>query len=374
MDVRNSLAQLRRQRGISAAQLATSVGISRQTVYAIEAGSYVPNTSVTLRLARVLGVDVEQLFYLEESAQTPLYTEQVELLSDGEDARPGQALQLCNVDGRLMAASPRPSAWGLPAADAVVMGADRTRKGSGKTKAEILEEDWKKGDRLLLAGCDPGAAVLARHLQRQGIELVITYQNSSRALELLKNGAAHIAGTHLQDEKTGESNLPKVNRMFGNDSVAVIAFALWEEGIILASGNPKSVRSVADFARPDVKIINREPGAGCRLLLDSLLRRFGIAGKTVKGYDRIALGHLPAALRVQSGEADCCISTRAAARVFGLDFVPLATKRYDLVVRKTHLKLPQVEALLETLGRAGLRRELEGFAGYDMKLAGNRLM
>jgi molybdate-binding protein len=123
-----------------------------------------------------------------------------------------------------------------------------------------------------------------------------------------------------------------------------------------------------------LKIVNREPGAGCRLLLDSLLRRLGIASKDVKGYDRIALGHLPAARQVQSGNADCCISTRAAARVFGLDFIPLVTKRYDLVVRKTHLKLPPVEILFETLGRSALRRELEGFAGYDMKLAGNRLV
>jgi putative molybdopterin biosynthesis protein len=77
---------------------------------------------------------------------------------------------------------------------------------------------------------------------------------------------------------------------------------------------------------------------------------------------------------VHDKQADCCISTRAAARVFGLDFIPLAAKRYDLVIRKPHLKLPQVEVLVETLGRASLRRELEGFAGYDMKSAGDRLM
>lgn len=91
-------------------------------------------------------------------------------------------------------------------------------------------------------------------------------------------------------------------------------------------------------------------------------------------HDRIALGHLPAARHVHDDQADCCISTRAAARVFGLDFIPLATKRYDLVVRKAHLRLPQVEVLLETLGRASLRRELEGFAGYDMRPAGDRFM
>jgi putative molybdopterin biosynthesis protein len=374
MDVQNSLASLRRQRGISAAALASAVGVSRQTVYAIESGSYVPNTSVALKLARALHVNVEQLFSLAENARTPLYTEEVELLPEGRDRHPGQALQLCHVDGRVIAASPEPSTCGLPRADAVLLGPCRGLKQVGKAKAGVIEEDWKKSNRLLLAGCDPAASVLARHLGGKNIELVITYQNSSRALELLKAGVIHVAGTHLLDEKTGESNLPKINTMFGRDSVAVVTFALWEEGIVVSAGNPKSIGSVSDFARRDVKIINREPGAGCRVLLDSLLHRVGLAGRDVKGYDRLALGHLPAARQVRDSQVDCCISTRAAARVFGLDFIPLAAKRYDLVLRKTHLKLPQVEALMETLGRASLRRQLEGFAGYDMKSAGNRLM
>jgi len=374
MDVQNSLAQFRRQRGISAARLASAVGVSRQTVYAIESGSYLPNTSVALKLARALGVGVEQLFCLAEDLQTPSCTEEVELLAGTDSGRPGQPLQLCNVDGRCIANCPAPGTWDLPPADAILLSSNRKRKPGAKTTARILEEEWRKGNRLLIAGCDPAAAVLARHLQRRGVELVVAYLNSSRALRLLREGAIHLAGTHLLDDKTGISSFPKIYGMFGKDSVAVIAFALWEEGIVVASGNPKRIRSVSDFARPDLKIVNREPGAGCRFLLDSLLHRAGIAGKDVKGYERIALGHLPAARQVHSGEAHCCISTRAAARVFGLDFVPLATKRYDLVVRKNHLKLPGVEILLETLGRAAFRHELEGLAEYDMKSAGDRLM
>jgi len=372
MEVENGLAQLRRQRGLSAAQLASTVGVSRQTIYAIESGTYVPNTSVALKLARALGVAVEQLFRLEPEGRTQIYTREVELLSQSP-VQPGQALQLCNVNGRLIAAVAESSTWGLPLADAIMLAPSRGRKGTAKTNVEILAENWKNDDRLLIAGCDPGATVLARHLQRQGVELVIAYQNSSRALELLKHGLVHIAGTHLLDERTGESNLPQIHRMFGKGSVAVISYALWEEGIVVTAGNPKDVRSVADFAQPNLKIVNREAGAGCRLLLDSLLHRLGMTGNDVKGYDHIALGHLRVARQVSRGEADCCISTRAAARAFGLDFVPLATKRYDLVVRRNHLRLPRVETLLETLGRAAFRRELEGFAGYDMKSAGDRL-
>ena len=272
-----------------------------------------------------------------------------------------------------MAASPEPGTCGLPQADAVSLGPIHDRARVKRIKAGIFEEDWKKTDRLLIAGCDPAAAVLAQDLRRKGVELVVAYRNSSRALELLKQGVIHIAGTHLVDEKTGESNLPKISRMFGT-AVAVIGFALWEEGIVVRTGNPKGIHGIADFVRPNLKIINREPGAGCRHLLDSFLHSLGIAGKNVNGYDRIALGHLPVARQVRSGDADCCISTRAAARVFGLDFIPLATKRYDLVVRNNHLKLPQIEILFESLGRVAIRRKLEGFAGYDMRAAGDRLM
>jgi molybdate-binding protein len=128
------------------------------------------------------------------------------------------------------------------------------------------------------------------------------------------------------------------------------------------------------LARRDVAIVNREPGAGSRMLLDAQLHRLGIAGKKVRGYDRMAGGHLPAAWQVRSGDADGCIATRAAARAFGLDFIPLVSERYDLAIRRQHLDHPPVQALLDTLNRASFRRELEGLGGYDTSSAGCRLL
>jgi putative molybdopterin biosynthesis protein len=375
MEVQSKLALVRQRRGISAAKLADAVGVSRQTIYAIEAGSYVPNTSVALKLSRVLDVTVEELFLLEDDSSSPPVTEEVELLTGDDDAVAGQSLQLCKVNNRLVAAAPEPGTWSLPQGDAVLLKSTRELKSrKAKAQAQVLEPDWEANSRILIAGCDPAAAVLARHLQRQGIDLIISFQNSSRALELLKRGVVHIAGTHLWSESTGASNLPLIDKTFSKDSVAVLSFALWEEGFVLAPGNPKTILSAADLARPNVSIANREAGAGCRSLLDTLLHRLGIKATEVKGYERIAPGHLPAARLVLTGEADCCISTRAAARVFGLDFVPLMTKRYDLVVRKNSLKLPHIQTLAETLGRASFRRSLEAFAGYDMKASGDRVI
>jgi len=109
-------------------------------------------------------------------------------------------------------------------------------------------------------------------------------------------------------------------------------------------------------------------------LLDSLLKQRGIASDKVRGYEQITLGQLPAARLVQSGEVDACVSTKAAASSMGLTFIPLAEKPYLLIIRRTHLTLPPVQALIETLGRAAFRREVEACIGYDMRTAGSRII
>ena len=117
--------------------------------------------------------------------------------------------------------------------------------------------------------------------------------------------------------------------------------------------------------------MNREPGSGSRALLDKLLGTADIPPAKVQGYDRIAFGHLPAAYQVISGDADACIATRSAARTFGLEFIPLHSARYDLVMRKRTGDLPSVKAFLDVLQRATLRRKLEVLAGYDTTHTGS---
>jgi len=370
--VENKLAGVRLKRGFSAVHLARLVGVSRQTIYAIEAGAYVPNTEVALRLARVLESGVEELFTLTDGlAPVPPRTENVDVLPGCDRVRAGQPVQLCRVDKRTIASVPAPAAWYLPVADAVIASATVRRKQT-RARVRIFGEDEDLGSRVLIAGCDPGVSVLARHVQRAGVDLVVAHRNSSQALALLKEKSIHIAGSHLRDEASGESNLAAVRRMFPKDSVAVISFAMWEVGLVVAPGNPKSIRSVADLEGKRVLIVNREPGAGSRMLLDSQLNRIGLDASRVRGYERIVQGHLAAAWRVATGEADCCIATRAAARLFALEFVPLVSERYDLVVRKPHLSLPAVQLLVDALNRVGFRRELAGLGGYDTSVSGRR--
>src|SRR5262249_30805298 len=123
-----------------------------------------------------------------------------------------------------------------------------------------------------------------------------------------------------------------------------------------------------------VKFINREKGSGSRLLLDELMEKSGMVAANVRGYDQAAPGHIPAAWQIHSGQADCCLATRAAARAFGLDFIPLTTERYDFIIPGRFLDLRSVQILLDILNRSALHRELQMLGGYDMAQAGRVLV
>ena len=362
----NRLAAIRRTRGFSAVDLAGRVDVSRQTIHAVEAGTYVPNTLVALKLARALDVSVEDIFaFPQEDSAGEMPVERITLLAGSEMVHAGQHVQLCRVDRKMVASTTSAVPWCVPLGDAVLL---------DKTKARVIRSAEEFQNRILIAGCDPAMSLLARYLQSAGIEPVLAHRNSSAALALLKEGCVHVAGTHLRDAASGESNTAQIGRLFRGNSVAVVSFAIWEQGIVVARGNPKSIGGVEDLARPDVTIVNREKGAGSRVLLDSSLAMAGIKVRAVHGYDRTAAGHLAAAAEVRSGAVDCCIAPRAAARIFDLDFVPLVSERYDLVIRRRHLDLRGVQVLLETLSRASFRRDLESLGGYNAKVAGQSVM
>jgi molybdate-binding protein/DNA-binding XRE family transcriptional regulator len=352
-DIASKLAAVRTQKAISAASLAAAVGVSRQTIYALEAGAYTPNTAVALRLARALGVTVEDLFELPQAKSRPRTVTPI-----AKDVAPGQPVQLCQVDDKLIAIPSAPEAWYLPASDGVL---------TDKTRVDLDGSEPDFSNRLLFAGCDPAMAVLARYLQPCGIDLVLTHQNSSQSLALLKQGRVHIAGTHLR------SNDAAIAKLFPGSAVTLISFALGEEGLLTASGNPRNIKGLQDLAREDVTLINREPGSGSRTLLDRHLKRLHLDTERVNGYHLTAPGHLAAAWEVKTGRADCCIATHSAARVLGLCFIPLESVRYDLAVQKRHLKLPAMQTLFDVVNRAKFRQALHRAGGYDTSVTGARV-
>ena len=352
---------------MGASDLARRVRVSRQTIYAIEAGTYVPNTEVALNLARELEVTVDELFSLQEGAQKSPASLATELLSAETPAK-GQPVRICQIGTRWISVPVSASPYYMPEADGIIQRAGRT---NGRADLVVFAKEEAAQKRLVLAGCDPATGLLSRMVEKiSGVEVVSAAASSKLALTWLSEGKVHIAGSHLEDPKTGEFNLPYIRKQFPGEDFSVVTFARWEEGLVIAAGNPKGVRKIEDLARKNIKFVNRESGSGSRGLLDKLLEKAGMDAQKVQGYDRIAFGHLAAAYCVISGDADVCLATRSAAQTFGLDFLPLRSERYDLVMRKRTADLPAVKAFLDVLQRATLRRKLEVLAGYDTSQTG----
>ena len=362
MPVRNQLATLRQQRGISAADLAQRTGVSRQTIYAIEAGQYSPNTEVTLRLARELETSVEDIFSLDDPAPNAPAPVPTQVLAAAPLAA-HQSVRVARVADRWISVPVSAAPYFLPEADGLL---DSPRKVTLFSPSDSLDR------RLIVAGCDPATALLCRLTERAAqVEILPAAAPSQLALQWLHQGKVHIAGSHLEDPHTGEFNLPYLRRHFPAEDLAVLTFAEWEEGFVIRPGNPKRICAAEHLARRDVRFINRESGSGSRSLLDRLLAQAGLDGKSVRGYDTIARGHLAAAYAVLTGEADCCLATAAAAQTFSLDFVPLKRERYDLVLRRDTLaSVPAAHVLADLLQRAALRRRLQSLAGYDVTHTG----
>ncbi len=369
MQVQTNLAEIRKRRGISVAKLAAEVEVTRQTIYAIEGQKYVPNTLLALRLAEFLEVSVEELFSVQREPSGSGKNTMVEMLDDPSPGyRSNLPLKICMVGSRRIGVPVSPVQGQIPDADAVLV--DSVRK--GRATARIFRDDAVSDKRLLLAGCDPAIPALARYMLKQAsIEVVTMGCSSTRAMHLLQDQKIHIGGTHLSGKSGCSDNLKVIHRFFPKDNCHVATFASWAEGLVVAKGNPRKIKAIEDLGHKSVRIINREVGAGSRFLLDSLLKKSGVPTQNIRGYKKIAKGHILAAWHVQSGLADCCVATEASARVFGLDFIPLVGERFDLVVPDRFWSLPTVQALMDALNRSSLRRELEALGGYDTSQTGN---
>ena len=361
--IENRLRALRKERGVSAAELADVAGVSRQTIHAIENGEFMPNTEAALKLAARLGVRVEELFSLR--GERPRANEVFAPRVLGT-ARQGAPARLGRVREQWVSVPVTASPYYLPVADATF----QANSGAGSAAAvRPLVDTAAVDQRLVLAGCDPAMGLLAAMAAEAGIELLPVATTSRQALAWLAEGAVHVAGAHLEDPATHEFNWPYLRETYPGVDHLVVNLAEWEIGFVVAPGNPRRIFAAEDLAQPGVRLLNREAGAGSRALLDRLLQKAGVAPGQVPGYDREARGHLAAAFAVASGHADCCVATRCAARAFELDFVGLQTERYDLVVRRAETT-ETVERLFALLREEPVRRRLDALAWYDTRRAG----
>ena len=223
---------------------------------------------------------------------------------------------------------------------------------------------------LALGSHDPMLDLLAQHLNAaHNTRLVSGNLGSMGGLVALRRGEAHLAGCHLLDEETGEYNLRYVRQYLRRQPAQVITFAQREQGLIVPKGNPQRVQSIDDL--PRLRYINRQRGAGTRLLLDYELAQRELEPSKIAGYDNEAYTHLAVAAAVATGVAQCGLGVRSAALALHLDFVPVGWERFDLVIPRKHLEHPGVQALLQILNSDSFQQELAAQPGYDTSHTGH---
>ncbi len=209
--------------------------------------------------------------------------------------------------------------------------------------------------------------------EQKGVRLVTTNVGSMSGLMALQRDEAHMAGAHLLDEETGEYNIPYIKRLIPDRDVVVLGFVYREQGLIVAPGNPKNILSLEDLTRPDVTFVNRQRGAGTRVLLDYELKKRGINPRQIRGYERVEYTHLAVAAAIKGGAADCGLGILAAARALGLDFVPLFRERYDLVIPREYYESALLAPVLEVIRSERFRQAVEALGGYDTSIMGQVL-
>jgi putative molybdopterin biosynthesis protein len=220
---------------------------------------------------------------------------------------------------------------------------------------------------VVVGSHDLALDVLANHLHRRFPQRSLSSSNvgSLGGLLALKNAEAHLAGSHLLDEETGEYNVSYVNRLLAGQEVFIVNLVYREQGLIVSKGNPKGIAGLADLGREDVVFINRQRGAGTRVLLDFKLKELRLAPGQIRGYDRAAFTHLAVAAAVAGGAADAGLGILTAARALDLDFVSVARERYDLIIPRVYYEGPLLEPLLILLQDPSFKTEVEGLGGYD---------
>ncbi len=242
---------------------------------------------------------------------------------------------------------------------------------------ELIKEKKEIENTLVCIGShDNTLDILSNILKKNHPKLSLSsaHTGSKGGLIALKRGEAHLAGTHLLDEETGEYNIPFIRRILGDAGIVLINLVYRQQGFIVAKGNPLNVSGFHDLVRKDITFINRQRGSGTRLLTDKHLKEAGISPEDIRGYDMEEYTHMGVASAVLTGIADTGVGILAAAKALGLDFIPVARERYDLAIPKEHMESRPVSALVRIIQEDREFRELvENLGGYDISDMGKIL-
>lgn len=229
------------------------------------------------------------------------------------------------------------------------------------------------GSQLRFAGShDLAVALIAARFAdlAPDYSLQLTFAGSLGGLIALAAGEADLAGSHLWDEESNTYNIPFVRRLLPGQRVALVTLAHRRLGLIISGAAPAGMTSLEYLAQSDLRFINRQRGAGTRVWLDAHLHQLRVKPERIAGYEREAQTHSEVAQAIARGQADVGLGVEAAAQAYGLDFVPLALERYDLVIPAQTWELPAVQALVSWLRTNEARQAINALGGYDLSQTG----
>lgn len=242
------------------------------------------------------------------------------------------------------------------------------------TEVKLFNRQQASRNLLSVGSHDLALEILGVFLRRQS-ELTLSCANvgSMGGIMAVRNNEAHIAGVHMLDEQTGEFNLSYVNRYLKNNAAwCLVHLAMREQGLMVIPGNPKNIRGLADLVRADIEYVNRQRGAGTRMLLDYQLKKMNIEPSAIQGYEKEVGTHMAVAATIAGGSADAGMGIRAAATALGLEFIPIAHEQYDLILNFSPDDERQA-VIIQILKSPEFRQQVEALGGYDLSEAGKLL-
>lgn len=216
--------------------------------------------------------------------------------------------------------------------------------------------------------------LIAQFLSVRNRRLVSANVGSQGGLVALRRGEAHLAGSHLLNPETGEYNISYIRQYMPGIPVKVVALVGRDQGLMVKKGNPKGIKSLGDLANSKIQFVNRQRGAGTRVLLDYYLNSMTISPESIVGYNQEEYTHLGVAAAIASGRADCGLGIAAAAQALDLDFVPLFQERYDLVIPKQYSEADLLAPLFELLADSAFRTAVSQLTGYDVSVMGTIIL
>ena len=245
-----------------------------------------------------------------------------------------------------------------------------------EVQAELLRDPAEIASTIVAIGShDLALDLLAGHIRQfaPGTRLASANVGSMGGLLALKRRDAHLAGTHLLDEASGEYNRAFLKQLLPDDDIVLINLVYRDQGFIVPPGNPRGLASLADLAQSDLRFVNRQRGSGTRVLLDYHLKRMGIAPEQITGYDREEFTHMAVAAAIMGGAADAGLGILAAAQALGLAFVPLFQERYDLAIPRRHWEGELLAPLRQALASDAYRAAVSALGGYDVRDMGQEM-